>query len=234
MEPTIIFEDDQLFAVNKPAGLVVHSDGRTEEPTLTEWVLQRYPLLRDIGGLHTLDMERYEPRSGILHRLDRETSGIILIAKNDETFYFLQRQFLDHTIKKTYLAFVEGILEKKSGTIDLPIGRSRSDFRRFATGDDARGTKRSSVTEYHVLSENDKYSFVELMPKTGRTHQLRVHMHSIGHPIISDTRYGTQQALGFTRVALHAGKLEFIHQNGTKMWLEAPLPPDFERAKAQL
>jgi 23S rRNA pseudouridine1911/1915/1917 synthase len=234
MLPTIIYEDDTLLAVNKPSGLVVHADGRTVEPTLSDWVIAHYPHLKDIGGMHTLDTGRYAVRAGILHRLDRETSGIILIAKNDEAFYFLQRQFLDHSIQKTYFAIVEGVLDAKEGVIDLPIGRSRADFRQFTTGDDARGTLRSAVSQFKVLQQGNGFALLELSPQTGRTHQLRVHMKALGHPIVSDTRYGTKEALGIKRVALHAGKLDFTHPNGSKMTLEAPLPPDFEAAKARL
>lgn len=234
MEPTIIYEDEVLLAVNKPAGLVVHADGRTEEPTLSDWLIKKYPDLKEVGGMHTLDTARYAPRVGILHRLDRETSGVILIAKNDETFYFIQRQFLDHSIQKTYLAFVEGVLEQEEGTINLPIGRSRTDFRQFTTGDDARGTLRKAETHFLVKKHNQAYSLVELSPKTGRTHQLRVHMRAIRHPIVADKRYGTVSALGFNRVALHAVKLNFTHQSGKRMEVEAPLPPDFLSALATL
>lgn len=234
MQPTIIYEDDMLMAIDKPSGLVVHSDGRTEEPTLSDWLLTHYPALVSVGGMHTLDNERYAPRIGILHRLDRETSGVILVAKDDVTFYFIQRQFLDHSIQKTYLAYVEGTPLKTEGIIDLPIGRSRSDFRRFATGADARGTLRKATTHFRVLKSGKQYSLLELMPKTGRTHQLRVHMLSLGHPIVSDKRYGSAFALGFTRVALHASKLEFTHPSGKRMTLQASLPPDFVNAEKEI
>ena len=232
MEPDIIYEDELLLAVNKPSGLVVHADGRTDEPTLSDWVIARYPNIKDVGGMHTLDTGRYAPRAGILHRLDRDTSGVILITKNDEAFYFLQRQFLDHSIQKTYLAFVEGEMEEQQGRIDLPIGRSRTDFRQFTTGKDARGTLRSAETYFEVLQKGTHHTLLELSPKTGRTHQLRVHMRAVGHPIVSDKRYGSASALGFSRVALHAAKIEFTHPGGKRMTIEAPLPPDFETAKA--
>ncbi len=232
MEPIILFEDNDILVVDKPAGLVVHSDGRTEEPTLSDWVIQKYSNIKDVGGLHTLDSERYAPRAGILHRLDRETSGVIIIAKNDETFYFLQRQFLDHTVQKTYNAFVHGVLREPEGTIDLPIGRSRSDFRRWATGNDARGTLRPAETHYRVLKENGSYSFLELRPKTGRTHQLRVHLLSIGHPILCDTRYESPTGLGFERLALHAYALTIRVSEKSTHTFEAPLPHDFLRASA--
>lgn len=229
-DPTIIFENTDLLVVDKPAGLVVHSDGRTTEPTLSDWVITNYPALKDVGGLHTLDSERYAPRAGILHRLDRETSGVIIIAKNDDTFYFLQRQFLDHTVQKTYNAFVHGVPAKQEGEIDLPIGRSRSDFRRWATGDDARGTLRPAETAYRVLKENGTYSLLELRPKTGRTHQLRVHFLALGHPIICDKRYESPAGLGFERLALHALSLYIKIPSGEQKTFTAPLPPDFLRA----
>lgn len=231
-QPEIIYEDGAMLAVNKPAGLVVHADGRTKEPTLTDWVLEKYPELKDVGGMHTLDSGRYAPRAGILHRLDRETSGVIVIAKNDETFYFLQRQFLDHSVQKTYLAFVSGTPSPQEGTIDLPIGRSKSDFRQWTVGADARGTLRTALTEYRVLKTNGEFSLLELHPKTGRTHQLRVHLKAHGHPIVCDARYGTPPALGFTRLALHAQKLQLKTEEGTPKTFEAPLPADFETALA--
>ncbi len=227
----ILYEDEHLLAVDKPAGLVVHADGRTKEPTLTDWVLEKYPTLKDVGGLHTLDSGRYAPRAGILHRLDRETSGVILIAKDDETFYSLQRQFLDRSIEKTYHAFVAGELEKKEGIIELPIGRSRGDFRQWATGSEARGTLRDAKTAYRVLSEGGGSSLLELKPKTGRTHQLRVHLKALGHPIICDKRYGSACALGFTRLALHAARLSVEWPKGRRLTVEAPLPRDFVEAR---
>ncbi len=231
---TILYEDDQMLAVCKPAGLIVHADLRTKEPTLSDWIIARYPNLKDVGGLHTLDSERYVVRAGILHRLDRETSGVILVAKNDDTFYFLQRQFLDRTITKIYNAFVHGIFAEPSGVIEFPIGRSRSDFRKWATGDDARGTLRKAVTEYRVLSSRNNFSFLELVPKTGRTHQLRVHMGGVGHQIVCDKRYGSPCALGFTRLALHARKITFTLPSGKQLSVEAPLPPDFLAARKEL
>lgn len=228
--PLVLYEDDELLAVDKPAGLVVHADGRTTEPTLSDWVLEKYPHIKDVGGMHTLDSGVYAPRAGILHRLDRETSGVILVAKNDEAFYFLQRQFLEHTIEKTYNAFVEGTLDKKEGVIALPIGRSRSDFRQWTTGEDARGTLREATTEYRMLKEGGGFSFLELKPKTGRTHQLRVHLKAIGHPIVCDKRYGSSCALGFARLALHARVLTFAYPKGEQHRIEAPLPHDFAEA----
>lgn len=229
-EPNIIFESESLLVLDKPAMLVVHSDGRTEEPSLVEWISARYPDLKDVGGLHTLDSGRYVERYGIVHRLDRETSGVIIVAKNAETFFFLQRQFIERTNEKHYRAFVSGTLDEGEGSIELPIGRSRSDFRQWATGADARGTLRKALTQYRVLGSTSLYSYLDLSPKTGRTHQLRVHMKAIGHPILADRRYGAPCSLGFERVALHAYSISIALPDGERKTFIAPLPKDFLHA----
>jgi len=231
-EIQILYEDDVLLAINKPSGLVVHSDGRTKEPSVIDWLAVRYPELKEVGGLHTLDSGKYIERYGILHRLDRETSGVMLVAKDDATFFEIQRQFIAHTTEKTYLAFVWGACDE-SGIVDLPIGRNRNDFRQWTTGESARGTLRAASTSWRVLHVAHGLSYVELKPKTGRTHQLRVHMKAIGHPIVCDKRYGSESALGFTRVALHASEIIFLHPIKGQMKIAAPLPPDFEEALNQ-
>lgn len=227
----LLYEDKNLLVISKPAGLVVHSDGRTVEATLADWVKGKYPELKDIGGLHTLDSGRYSERWGIVHRLDRDTSGVLLVAKDAQTFLDLQRQFLERKIEKTYHAVVRGTMEDDEGTIDMPIGRNRADFRQWAVAPHARGTLRSAITDYKVLGEYDNCSFLELSPKTGRTHQLRVHLSALRHPIVGDTRYGTTNVpvCGFKRLALHARKIVFLYE-GKKMEIVAPYPDDFEKA----
>jgi len=232
--PTVLFEDDLLLVLNKPAGLVVHSDGRTEEPSVSDWLCDNHPELKDVGGEHTLDSGRYAPRYGLLHRIDRETSGVLLVAKTTETFYFFQRQFLDRSIEKIYRAFVKGRPHQEAGVIEAPMGRSRSDFRQWAVGPDARGTLRKAITEYRLIASSEKYSELECSPKTGRTHQLRVHLKSIGCPILADGRYGKEEGLGFARLALHAWKITVAYPDGKTKAFEAPLPEDFIRAEAQL
>jgi len=145
----------------------------------------------------------------------------------------LQRQFLDHSIEKTYNVFVEGILDPAAGVITLPIGRSRSDFRQWTTGEDARGTLRAATTVFRVLNTHGGFSFLELKPQTGRTHQLRVHLKAIGHPIVCDKRYGSLCALGFTRLALHATSLTCRLKNGEQRTFTAPFPPDFTAALSE-
>ncbi len=233
---SIIFEDEFILVVNKPSGLVIHSDGRTIEPTLTDWVISKFPNISDIGGLHTLDNERYAPRAGILHRLDRETSGVVLIAKKDEAFWPLQQQFISHSIQKSYLAFCLGCPKQNEGFIDFAIGRSRADYRQWTVAPLARGTLREAYTDYKVIGKGEcgdiEYSLVQFMPKTGRTHQIRVHAKAAGFPIVCDTRYETAAALLFDRVALHAERLLFKHPvSGMTMEVVAPLPKDFIVAK---
>lgn len=223
-----------MLVLDKPSGLVVHADGRTEEPTLSEWVVTHYPALREVGGLHTLDSGRYVSRMGIVHRLDRATSGVVLVAKHDNAFYFLQRQFLDRSITKSYRAFVQGVPEPKAGIIDRAIGRSRSDFRKWTTGEDARGTLRPAISHYETLEDNGSYAFVALSPKTGRTHQLRVHLSAIGHPILCDERYGGACGLHFSRLALHADALTLRLLNGEARTFVAPFPEEFALALALL
>jgi 23S rRNA pseudouridine1911/1915/1917 synthase len=232
--PEVLYEDDTLLVLSKPAGLVVHSDGRTEESSLSEWLRERDASLENVGGQHTLDSGRYLPRFGLLHRIDRETSGVILVAKNDETFYVLQRQFIDRSIEKVYRAFVHGVPNPKEGVINLAIGRSRVDFRQWTTGKEARGTLRPATTEYKVLISKAGVSEVELRPKTGRTHQIRVHMKAIGCPLLSDSRYGSAPVLGFARLALHAHTLTITMPDGKRKTFTSPLTPDFVAAEAIL
>ena len=259
--PTIIYEDDSALVINKPAGLVVHPDGRNKEYCLTDWLLEKYPELKDVGEPMELKDQRTGditliPRPGIVHRLDRETSGVMIIAKNQKTFLFLKKQFQEHTIRKVYRAFVYGWVKNDMGTIDAPIGRSGSDIRRWNSGRGARGVMRPARTMYRTISRfsdidtdgervpmENRFSYVELYPQTGRTHQLRVHLRFINHSIVSDMLYSgkKENALGFDRVALHACSLECrlpnkssdIVENKQKkvQKFEAPLPDDFLSAE---
>ncbi|HEY4517469.1 MAG TPA: RluA family pseudouridine synthase [Candidatus Paceibacterota bacterium] len=234
--PQVIFEDNDVLAVNKPSGLMVHSDGKTSEPTLVDWVLEQYPELAEVGEPGKLSDGREIARPGIVHRLDRDTSGIMVVAKNQKAFEFLKSEFKNRRIKKIYNAFVYGALPEKEGTIALPIGKSRKDFPRWSAEKDARGTLREAVTDYRVLLEKPEASFVEVSPKTGRTHQIRVHFKALRHPIICDDLYAPNRSplLGFKRLALHALSLELTLPSGARIKLETPLPQDFEKAKQVL
>jgi len=232
----ILYEDDVLLVVSKPSGLAVHEDGHTDAAVLTDWVRCERPALVGVGEAMRLQNGTMIDRPGIVHRLDRDTSGVLVLAKTQEAFLHLKRQFQGRDIEKHYRAFVWGELITPSGTIDKPIGRSRKDFRLWTSGPTAGGRMRAATTRYTVLARAQGFSYLDLEPKTGRTHQIRVHMKDIGHPVVCDTRYAPDKscALGFTRLALHAEGLAIQHPNGTRMVFEAPLPEDFRRAEAVL
>ncbi len=225
----IIYEDDEIVAVNKPSGLAVHEDGRTKEKTLTDWVRDMYPEVVGVGEEMTLQNGTVIDRPGIVHRLDRDTSGILLIAKTQKTFLFLKEQFKNRETKKMYYAYVYGEVKEIHGTIDKTIGRSRKDFRLWTAGPAKGGKLREAVTRWTRLAVNNGFSYLALEPRTGRTHQIRVHLKAIGHSVLCDTRYAPKKecALGFKRLALHAREISFTHPNGTLMSLEASLPDDF-------
>lgn len=229
---TILYEDNDVIVINKPAGLVVHSDGKREELTLTDWIEKNYPESKGVGEPLTLSNSEAIERSGIVHRIDRETSGVMLIAKNQPAFLFFKKQFQDRVISKIYHAFVYGEMKDDDGVIDRPIGRSKKDFRQWSAQRGARGAMREAVTHYKVISKSGGFSFIEVIPKTGRTHQIRVHFKAINHPIVSDSLYAPkkEKALGFERLALHAYSIEFNSLDGKKIKITASYPEDFEKA----
>jgi 23S rRNA pseudouridine1911/1915/1917 synthase len=234
----ILLENNDLLVVNKPAGLVVHGDGKTDEPTLVDWIIKNYPEIKGVGEPMVVDGKTLD-RPGIVHRLDRETSGVMIIVKNQKAFEFFKQQFKDHKIQKEYNAFVWGHFKESSGVVNIPIGRSSRDFRRWQAGRGIRGEERDAVTRFEVVSsftneENENFSFMRLFPKTGRTHQLRVHMKYLQKPIVSDSLYAESKpkALGFDRVALHARVISFTDLDGQEITVEAPYPVDFEGAIA--
>ncbi len=228
----IIYEDESIVAINKPTGLVVHSDGKTNEPSVVDWVLENYPETENVGEPLVLSGGTIIKRPGVVHRLDRDTSGVLLIAKNQESFLHLKEQFQSRIIPKTYKTFVYGRVKDDEGIIDRPIGRSKKDFRRWTAQRDIRGKEREAVTEYKVLKRGQDYSFVEVYPKTGRTHQIRVHFKAINYPVVCDKLYSPKRecGLGFERLALHAYSIEFSLMNGEKIKLKAELPEDFKKA----
>ncbi len=238
MNIPILYEDDEVLAINKPAGLVVHADGRTTEKTLVDWVCAKYPSIAEahVGESITLTNGGVIQKPGIVHRLDRDTSGVLLIAKTQESFLNLKTQFQERTMTKTYKTLVHGFFKESTGVVDKPIGRSTSDFRKWSAEYGARGELRSAVTEYRVLGQGEvngvKISYLDVFPKTGRTHQIRVHLKAISHPILCDTHYAPKApcALGFNRFALHASSIEFRSKDGVLVRIEAPLPDDFRQA----
>lgn len=233
---SIIFEDEAILVINKPAGLSVHPDGRTERETLVDWILLNRKEMAGVGEPLVLSNGTTIDRPGIVHRLDRETSGILMLAKTPQAFTFFKRAFQKRKMRKEYHAFVYGDVPKEFGTIDRPIGRSRTDFRRWSAEPKSRGELRDAETYYEVVQRGVHggidATFVRVLPKTGRTHQIRVHFKAIGHPVVADALYAPKhpKLLGFNRLALHARSLEFTHQSGELLILEAPYPKDFEQA----
>lgn len=236
MIPTILYEDENVLAINKPTGMVVHFDGKTEEKNLTDWIVERYPEIKEVGEPSRDIKGNIILRPGIVHRLDRETSGVMLVAKNQDTFEFLKKQFQEHRVQKTYHAFVLGEIKEDDGVIDRPIGRSNKDFRMWSAQRGARGELRDAVTEYTVLKRTKEWSFVEARPRTGRTHQIRVHFKAIHHPLVGDLLYAPKSSfiLGFKRLALHSYNIKFELMNGEIKEVTAPYPEDFKRAVREL
>jgi len=234
----ILFENRDLLVINKPAGLMVHGDGKRGDPTLVDWIVKERPEIVGVGEPMEVDGKIFD-RPGIVHRLDEETSGALLIAKNQETFLFLKQQFQSHTIQKEYHAFVWGTFKEQAGIVDEPIGRNLNDFRRWHAGRGTRGALREAETKWEVVGtveENgEHFSFMHLFPKTGRTHQLRVHMKFLQHPIVADSLYAQRKpkGLGFERLALHARSVTFLLPNGEQKTVTAPYPEDFEDAIAR-
>ncbi|MDP2705223.1 MAG: RluA family pseudouridine synthase [Patescibacteria group bacterium] len=236
MEIPVLYEDDDIVAINKPAGLIVHSDGKTEEYSVAQWAAERYPGIELVGEPTMLSSGKTVLRPGIVHRLDRETSGVLLVAKTKESFLHLKRQFKNRKVAKVYHFFVYGEIKKEDGMINLPIGRSSTDFRKRTAERGARGELREAVTYYRVLKHNPEFTFIEARPQTGRTHQIRVHFKAISRPIVCDRLYAPKlpPILGFNRLALHAKSLSFTGLKGKKITLEAPYPSDFQTAVESL
>lgn len=234
--PRIIHEDEHLLVIEKPAGLMVHPDGRAEGKTLVDWVLETHPDMKGVGEPLTLASGVVIERPGIVHRLDRETSGVMLLAKTPEMFALLKEQFMNHEVGKVYRAFVHGIIHEARGVIDRPIGKSRSDFRQWSAGRNPRGLMREARTDFKVLARSSEATYIEAYPKTGRTHQIRVHCKAIQHPVICDPLYGPENGciLGFDRLALHARSISYVGFDGVRRTFEVPLPPSFVRAEGLL
>jgi 23S rRNA pseudouridine1911/1915/1917 synthase len=217
----IIFEDNDLIVINKPAGLTVHPGAGQREHTLVNALLSHCATLSGIGG---------KERPGIVHRLDKETSGCLVVAKNDMAHRELSKQFAARIVEKVYLALVTGRLRKATGVIEEKIGRHPVHRQRMRVTS-VRG--RSAKTEYRVIRSGNEASLIECRLHTGRTHQIRVHLHHLGHPVLGDKVYAQRAAKSFPRQMLHAWKLGFHHpRNGEWKNFEAPLPPDFATAMA--
>ena len=212
----IIYEDNDIIVVNKPKGLVVHPANGNPDGTLVNAIMAICKdSLSGIGG---------EIRPGIVHRLDKDTSGILIIAKNDKAHINLSEQIKNHKVKKTYIAIVRGIVKENEATINMPIGRSTKDRKKMAVVKNGK----EAITHFRVLKRNEKenISVLEVNIETGRTHQIRVHLAEIGYPIIGDTTYSSgKNKWGIKGQCLHSKSIEFKHPvTGKIMFLEAPIP----------
>lgn len=203
----IVFENENFLVINKPSGLVVHPFDHSTEVTLLDFLHTHIPESFLINNEKTLLDGRTLLLGGIVHKLDRDTSGVMVLAKNETTFQELKKQFTGHTSQKTYLALIEGTLSKNSFTIDGSLGRNKKEYKQSVNPTNPRGELRSAITDVLVLTHNETKTLVQLSPKTGRTHQLRAHMAHIGHPIIGDKAYGS--TTDSPRIMLHAEKLSF-------------------------
>ena len=222
IELNIIYEDSHLAVISKEAGMVTHPASGNNSHTLVNALLYHFRDLSRLSG---------DERAGIVHRLDKDTSGLLLVAKNESVHHLLSHMFRDREVKKTYMALVEGKFDEERGKIDLPIGRSRLDRRKMSVSIDSG---RRSVTRFEVKEDfRAQVTLLDVYPLTGRTHQIRVHLSYINHPIIADAIYGSRYSaklakkIGLNRQFLHAARLEFTHPiTGKKMEFSDPLPRD--------
>ena len=220
----IIYEDKDIIVVNKPKGMVVHPANGNPDGTLVNAIMAICKdSLSGIGG---------EIRPGIVHRLDKDTSGLLIVAKNDKAHVNMSEQIKNHEVKKTYIALVRGVVKENEATIDMPIGRSTSDRKKMAVTKNGK----NAVTHIKVLKRYDKYTLLQVNIETGRTHQIRVHLSHIGYPIVGDFTYSNgKNEFGVVGQCLHAKCLEFKHPiTGEKMKLESPIPDYFEKILKQL
>jgi len=232
MNLTILYEDEYVVAVMKPAGVMTHPDGHTTDETVSDWFGANYPASKHVGETQRLPDGTELARPGVVHRLDRDTSGVLILAKTPEAHAFFKNAFQERLTKKHYLAVVYGTMKEEKGTIEFSIGRSRKDFRLRSAQPKARGTLREATTHYEVLDTIGTHSLLMVTPETGRTHQIRVHLKALHHPVVCDPLYaqGKPCDLGTTRLALHAASLEVPLPNGETVRIEAPVPDDLKKA----
>ena len=232
MPLVVVYEDAHLIVIDKPAGLVVHPANGNPDGTLVNALLHHCAgQLSGIGGV---------ARPGIVHRIDKDTSGLLVVAKSDVAHEGLARQFADHSIDRVYHAITSGTPMPPAGTVDAPLARSSHDRKKIAVVGDGRGKR--AVTHFRTLERLNSAAFIECRLETGRTHQVRVHMAHIGHPLLGDPVYGkrsshasTLKSIGFARQALHATRLGFIHPvEGKSVTFDSPLPNDMQELFTRL
>ncbi len=221
--PQVIYKNKQFLVLSKPAGLLVHAAKGKKEESLVDWLVKNYPEVKSVG-------DDPEERSGIVHRLDRETSGALLVCLTQKAFEYFKKQFQEHQIQKTYLALVHGVPKEREGIINKPIGLKMGTIKRTVHIRPAgRRTKmvKEAITKYKLKKVfGDKFSLLEIQPLTGRTHQIRVHLASIGHPIVGDKLYGPKKQSA-PRMFLHAQSLEFTAPDGQRLKIDITAPKLF-------
>jgi 23S rRNA pseudouridine1911/1915/1917 synthase len=231
MIPIVIYEESDFLVINKPAGLIVHcaspklqgSEGGPRESSVVGWLLKNYPEVATVG-------DDPAERAGIVHRLDRDTSGVMIIPRTQEAFLFFKNLFQTKTVHKTYLALVYGAPKEQKGTIDKPIGLNSGTVKRTVHVKNAKMVK-DAVTDYEVIKTFDidgtLVSLIRVSPRTGRTHQIRVHMASINCPVVGDALYGPKkQTIHISRQFLHADSIEFPTPRGNRLTISADMPPE--------
>lgn len=239
LDAAIVYEDADVVAIDKPIDIAVHGDGKRVEYTVADWFLSRYPETATVGEIQ-MSSRSGEPinRAGVVHRLDRATSGVLLLTKHQAAYEHCKQQFHDRLVKKEYRALVHGRMPERFGRINRPIGRHGQDFRKRSAERGAKGALREAVTDWEVLDsgvvDGESITYVTLRPKTGRMHQLRVHCKAIGRPIVGDVLYAGAKlssvpGLELQRLALHAHALVIELPTGTQT-VTAPVPESIENA----
>jgi 23S rRNA pseudouridine1911/1915/1917 synthase len=240
MNISIVYEDNNLLVLNKPAGLITHPKNISDtQDSVTGWLMGKYPHIKNIGEPFIASGKEI-PRAGVVHRLDKDTSGLLIAAKNNESFFYLKNLFQERKIKKHYLALVNGRPKEPKGIISAPLGRIGLKRTTKIIGNKLID-KKEALTEYRTLKEFKDHTLLEVTPRTGRTHQIRVHLNSIGTPVSGDNIYGFKRVKspsGLTRLFLHAYKLEFTappsakaskgKPDGKKLVLETDLPEELQ------
>lgn len=236
-EPQIIFEDDDILVINKPSGWITNDASTTkDQPVLQGYVRQHLGISKDDSQKDT-----FRSRDGIVHRLDKETSGCIVVAKNEESFKNLQKQFKERIVKKKYIALTHGIVEPEEGSVEAPVGRLPWRRDRFGVLPGGRSSHTDYETNGTYVDENgSRYSLLSLFPKTGRTHQIRIHMKHIGHPLVADDFYAGRKTARddrqwCPRLFLHASEITFNHPtNGKSITYKADLHADLDKVLQSL
>lgn len=225
MNLKIVYEDSNILVINKPSGLITHPKNTEDnQDSVTSWLIEKYPETKTIGE---------DPlRPGLVHRLDKDTSGLLVIAKTQDSFLYLKSLFQDRKIKKFYLALVYGKPKESQGIINAPLGRIGMKRTTQIRGNKKLKDKKEAVTEYSTLKNFHDFTLLEVVPHTGRTHQIRVHLKSIGTPIAGDPLYGYKKPNNYNkepgRLFLHAYKLQFISPDGKSLTIEADLPEELQ------